>query len=179
MKTFIAHFTPMLIKNISQILIISLTLLSCNSPSAAFKERKRTKIFIQKKEAVEVILSTTSEQMSLGLSGTKESEFRKDQAMLFWYSKDGARKFWMPNTLFDLDIFFIDSQMKIIAVERNVPHHPGVQEPPAIYRTKLYHCRHVLEMRSDSPLAKKLKVGDKITFEKGFSLLEKELSTRP
>ncbi len=160
----------MLIKNILQILIISLYLTSCSSQEAIFKDRKRVIILIDNKHPVETIISNTDQQMTLGLSGTKSSEFRKDQAMIFVYKEDGMRKFWMPNTLFDLDIFFIDSQMKVVAVERDVPHHPGIQEPPSIYRTKIYHSRHVLEMRSDSPLAKKLEVGEKIIFEKGSSL---------
>lgn len=170
MKTFITYFAPMLIKNILQILIISLYLTSCSSQEVIFKDRKRVIILIDNKHPIETIISSTDQQMSLGLSGTKASEFRKDHAMLFTYKKDGLRKFWMPNTLFDLDIFFIDSQLKVVAIERNVPHHPGIQEPPPIYRTKTYHSRHVLEMRSDSPLAKKLEVGEKIIFEKGSSL---------
>jgi len=160
----------MLIKNILKSLIILLFLTSCSSQEVIFKDRQRVTILIDNQFPVETILSTTDQQMSLGLSGTEKSHFRKDHAMLFKYKKDGLRNFWMPNTLFDLDIFFIDSDLKVIAVERNVPHHPGFQEPPAIYRTKIYKCRHVLEMRSDSPLAKKLEVGEKIIFEKGSSL---------
>lgn len=160
----------MLIKNILQILIISLYFSSCNSQEILFKDRQKISFTIDNKHKVETIISETDAQKNLGLSGTKDKEFRKNQAMLFKYKKDGPRKFWMPNTYFNLDIFFIDSNFKIVAVERDVPHHPGVQEPPAIYRTKLYHCRHVLEMRSDSPLAKKLEVGQKIIFEKGSFL---------
>ncbi len=157
----------MLIKNILKTLIILLCLSSCSFSNTVFKDRKRVTLLIDGKHSIETILSISDEEKSLGLSGTKKEEFKKDHAMLFHYDQDGLRKFWMPNTLFDLDIFFLDSSMKVIAVERNVPHHPGVQEPPKIYRTKVYNCRHVLEMRSDSPLAKELEVGEKVITSKG------------
>ena len=160
----------MLIKNILKTLIILLCLTACSSSNTIFNDRKRVTLLIDGKHSIETILSVTSEEQNIGLSGTRDKDFKKNQAMLFFYKEDGMRKFWMPNTLFDLDIFFLDSNMKVIAIERNVPHHPGVQEPPAIYRTKTYNCRHVLEMRSDSPLAKELEVGEKVITSKGSYL---------
>jgi uncharacterized membrane protein (UPF0127 family) len=65
----------------------------------------------------------------------------------------------MPDTYFDLDIFFLDKDLKILEVQRNVPHYPGRQNPSKIPRTKKVLSAHVLEMKSDSPLAKELKPG--------------------
>ena len=68
-------------------------------------------------------------------------------------------KFWMPNTYFDLDLFFLDKNFKVLKVLRKVPAHPGLETPPPIFRAKPFFCRHVMEMRADSPLAAEIYEG--------------------
>ena len=113
-------------------------------------------------------------EQTLGLSGLMEKNLKNDHAMLFYYTKDGTHQFWMPDTYFNLDIFFLDKNYRVLSVERNVPHHPGMIEPPKIYRTKIHQARHVLEMKASSPLAKSLRPKQALKVTKGLSLLEKE-----
>lgn len=113
-------------------------------------------------EKIKLRLATTPEAQSRGLSGIKSHEFADNEGMLFMYNQSAPRRFWMPDTYFNLDIYFLDANFKILAVEKNVPHHPGRQEPPLIYQTKTYVSQHVLEMKSSSKISKKLKAGDKL-----------------
>ena len=113
-----------------------------------------------------------------GVSGFA-NQFKKDEGLLFFYSKKGERSFWMPDTYFPLDIFYLDKNLKILDIVRNLPSHPGFHEPPPIPRARTVISFHVLEMRSDSPLAKKLNHGDQLHWIAPISLSEIELKTRP
>lgn len=158
----------MLIKNV---LLISLFLFwgaSFASEIEIFKGRHFVTLSTSKGKEIQTVLAVTEKNKNQGLSGVQKNSFNKDQAMLFYYKKDGMRKFWMPNTYFNLDIFFLDAKLEVKYIERNVPHHPGFSEPPKIYRTKVYFSRYVLEMRSDSDLAKSIKPGHKLSLKKGF-----------
>lgn len=114
------------------------------------------------KETIHLRLAIKKDEQTKGLSGTKAKDFKDHEGMLFVYDSPGSRRFWMPDTYFNLDIYFLDSNFKIIAAEKNVPHHPGIKEPPPIYQTATYEAHHVLEMKASSPLSKKLKVGDQL-----------------
>ena len=97
--------------------------------------------------------------------------------MFFYFKNEGPRRFWMPDTYFDLDIFFLDNQFKVIALERKVPHHPGRKEP--IPRTKTYMARHVLEIPSDSPIAQYIEKGSELKWIGPPSFQEIESNIRP
>lgn len=43
----------------------------------------------------------------------------EDKGMLFVYDQEGIYPFWMKNTLIPLDIIWIDSDMKIVHINRN------------------------------------------------------------
>ena len=115
-------------------------------------------------------MAKTDEAKTRGLSGRASKDFADDQAMLFWYDDSGPRRFWMPNTHFDLDIFFLDKDFVVLDVERNVPHYPfeaaasGIHGP--IPTTRTVYAQHVLEMRASSALSKSLQPGQKIQWIK-------------
>ena len=50
--------------------------------------------------------------------------FRKsladDEGMLFMWNTSSIRRFWMKNTLINLDILFIDSDHRVIHIEESV-----------------------------------------------------------
>lgn len=126
---------------------------------------KQRNLVLSSGKELKVFMALSSKQQTQGLSGLKEHEFAKNEAMFFPGKAPMMRGFWMPDTYFNLDIFFIDQNMKIVEIERNVPHHPGRQEPPTIARTKQVFCQHVLEIRSDSPLAKELRFGQQLNWK--------------
>lgn len=181
-------------KHISILTIVSLSLF-CNISWAKTPEKSTTKSVIksskdhlQKYKAISLKLSSnevlktyiaaTNEEQTLGLSGIQDKEFEVNEAMLFYYKNDDDRMFWMPDTYFDLDIFFLDSKFTVLAVERDVPFHPGRSHSPKIPITKQIFCRHVLEIKSKSSLAKKLKPGHRLTWQGPLSQWEIESSIR-
>lgn len=121
-------------------------------------------------KSLPLILAITPEEQEKGLSGVQPNEWPGEFAMLFPSLEDTYRTFWMPDTYFDLDIFFLDKDLKIIGIERKVKHHPGRENEKLIPRTRSYLCRHVMEMHSDSSISLSLNVGDKITWKDSYSL---------
>ncbi|MBC7712391.1 MAG: DUF192 domain-containing protein [Rhizobacter sp.] len=107
-------------------------------------------------------LAITQDEHAKGLSGLKQKQFTNKEGMLFVNDGMGTRRFWMPDTYFNLDIIFLDQDLAVVDLEKNVPSHPGMIEPPVIYRTKSYQAQFVLETNAKSPFSKDLKPGDKL-----------------
>jgi uncharacterized membrane protein (UPF0127 family) len=143
------------------VLVFAAMLLSCsekNYPSVDKLPRNaELTLFSGRQLKIDLALSVSEQRR--GVSGIKDKDFANDRGILFVYWGYAQRQFWMPDTYFDLDIFFLDKDLKILEVERNVPHYPGRQNPSKIPRTKKVLSAHVLEMKSDSTLAKELKPG--------------------
>lgn len=156
--------------------IFLLTLLSLASGIALGKD-----VYLMKSPSgkqVELRLALTREEHTKGLSTLKPQEFSTKEGMLFVNPEMGLRRFWMPDTYFNLDIIFIDGNLKVVAIEKNVPAHPGVKEPPAIYKTNTYEAQFVLETKAGSPFSKKLKQNDVLKFTGPTSLSEIVSKTR-
>ena len=195
MNSFITQKPFYLIKKLSWmgiLLLLATQLLSCNdgkqkdSPVSSttrveskqstdiFNSVRFTKLSLPSGKVIETKLAITQQEQNTGLSGSQIEHFGLYQGLLFYYPFIGKRQFWMPDTYFNIDIIFLDKNLKVIAVEKNVPAHPGRQEPPRIYRTKTYLSRHVLEIRADSPLSKEINVGTQFAWISKTSLSETE-----
>ncbi|MDO9182287.1 MAG: DUF192 domain-containing protein, partial [Bacteriovorax sp.] len=167
--TTITHSTPKLIKNLVFALALSCPLAWGNeiyqikNPSGA---------------SVNLSLALTKEQHTHGLSGLKTKDFKINEGMLFVNTEMGPRRFWMPDTYFNLDIIFLDKDLKIVGIEKNVPAHPGNSEPPTIYKTETYNAQYVLETKSGASFSKKLKINDQLKFIGSNSISEIALRTR-
>jgi uncharacterized membrane protein (UPF0127 family) len=143
------------------VLIFAAILLGCAEKNYHSVDQlpRNAELTLSSGRQLKIDLALTASEQIRGISGIKAKDFAGDRGMLFVYWDYARRQFWMPDTHFDLDIFFLDKDLKILAVERNVPHYPGRQNPSKIPRTKTVLSAHVLEMKSDSPLAKELKPG--------------------
>lgn len=113
-------------------------------------------------QSFEVFLAITDAEQTQGFSGVKPEEIYDDQGMLFVGTETEFKSFWMPDTYFNLDIFFIDENLQILAVERNVKFYHGREHEELIPRTRSYLARHVLELKASSALSATIKVGDKL-----------------
>jgi len=67
---------------------------------------------------INVEIATSSQKQQSGLCCRDWLE--KDSGMLFVYEYSAVRKFWMKNTRIPLDMYWIDSDKKIIHIENNV-----------------------------------------------------------
>lgn len=129
-------------------------------------------------DVVNLSLAITRQQNIQGLSGLKSKDFKASSGMLFVNPDMSPRRFWMPDTYFNLDIIFLDQNLKIVGIEKNVPAHPGNSEPPAIYRTDSYNSQFILETKAGAIFGSKLKKNDQLKFTGSSSLSEIVLRTR-
>ena len=79
--------------------------------------------------------------------------------MLFAFTDEDPRTFWMKNTLIPLDMIFIDSDSKIVDIIENVP--PCKQDECPTYRSK-EPAQHVLEVSAGFVQDKGVKIGDQL-----------------
>lgn len=132
--------------------------------SQAFALEFKGKMQNKKGQVIDVALATTREEQTKGLSGIKSKQFKMTQGMLFVNNEMAPRKFWMPDTYFNLDIIFLDSNLKIVGIDRNALSHPGMTEPPVIYRTGIYNAQFILETKANSTFSKHLMIGDELKY---------------
>ena len=142
------------------------------SPIKLKSSLKKSHLITKDNKKISIRWAVTEKEKLQGLSGVRSKDFSKNESMLFLYPTVDSRQFWMPNTFFDLDIFFLDTNFKVLAIERNVTHHPGNKNPDKIRRTKRYLSQHVLEMRADSPHAKKIKLNDVLNIKTAVPISE-------
>ncbi len=64
-------------------------------------------------------LADTTEKRARGLMF--RNSLAKDRGMLFTFTEPKPWAFWMKNTKIPLDIIWLDSQKRIVHIERNVP----------------------------------------------------------
>lgn len=160
--------------------LLTLTLLfilfGCQSESrkAMSTLPKTVELITPSGESIKTALAIDPKDQEQGLSGIKPEDYEDNQGMLFFYLEDGERHFWMPDTYFDLDLFYLDQELKIIDVIRKLPFYVGRANPDLIPRARGIWCRHTLEMKATSPIAQKLKIGDMLKWKGEATLPETE-----
>jgi len=165
-----------LIKNL--VLTSLFTLVACNEEKLIKNIPKIITLKTVEGKLLKTHLSVTPQQQTQGLSGVGDHEFQDDEAMLFFNLETKTRSFWMPDTYFNLDIYFLNENFKIIDVDRNVKHHIGRNDYSKIPRTKSVAARHVLELKAQSNISKIMKVGDILSWESEPSAQQIELKIR-
>ena len=102
------------------------------------------------------------------------TEFPDDRAMLFVFPLDerGAKRFWMRDTLIELDILFLEDDGTVINVHENCP--PAVEQPGF---SSDRACTLVLELRGGWCAEYGLGPGDRVTLPDG--LFDRALPTNP
>ncbi len=133
---------------------------SCQSESR--KSEKIVDILTPNGAKIETRLAITQEEQERGLSGIRPEDFGENEGMLFYYQEDSDKHFWMPDTYFDLDLFYLDKDLRIVDIVRKLPHHQGRHNEALIPRARGVWCRHALEMKASSPLGQTLKIGDQL-----------------
>jgi uncharacterized membrane protein (UPF0127 family) len=106
-----------------------------------------------------VDVANTKYSLEKGLSGREP--LSDDQGMLFIFPTEDEYGFWMKDMKFPIDIIWINSQMKIVHIEKSVsPNtYPKILTPtaPAIY---------VLEISAGQSDLLNIKIGDSVIFTK-------------
>jgi Uncharacterized conserved protein len=111
---------------------------------------------------IEVELAKTRQQTERGLMFRENLE--ENKGMLFIFSKDEERYFWMKNTLIDLDIIFIDSKGKIINIAEEVPHSYIAASEEEVATAEGFG-KYVLEVNGGFAKKHNLKAGDRLNLK--------------
>lgn len=85
----------------------------------------------------------------------------KDAGMLFIFPSQQPRSFWMKNTLIALDILYIDSQLKLVSMQTNVPPCRNTSSRCPSYPS-YKPAKYVLEINAGRAKELEIKVGDKM-----------------
>ncbi len=83
--------------------------------------------------------------------------------MLFVFESNNYYTFWMKDMNFDIDIIYLDADMRIVNIFENVSKESYKKSPPETFsNTKL--AKYVLELNSGKSKSLGLKIGEKISF---------------
>lgn len=159
-------------------LLVLFSLMACQSESRGKNKveesLKPVQLVTPSGQIINTDLAISIEEQKKGLSGIKPEDFAANDGILFFYLEDGERNFWMPNTYFDIDLIYLDKDLKVIDIIRKLPHLVGTLDPELVPRARPVWCRHTLEMKAGSPLSQELKIGDKLEWKSDLSLSETE-----
>ncbi len=103
---------------------------------------------------IDIEIADNDYERQLGLMNRESME--EMQGMLFIFPEERFQSFWMMNTLFSLDILFINSQKEIVTIHKNTKPLSEQSYPssePAIY---------VLEVNAGFCERHDVKMGDKV-----------------
>lgn len=125
-------------------------------------------------EKIFVEIASTSAAQEQGLSGkSKLTEINKNQkieteGMLFVFSKSETLNFWMKDMSFDLDMVWLDENLKIVHIEKNAQAGSYNKQNPAestIFTNGNSLAKYVLEINSGLSSRLNLKVGDTLIMQ--------------
>ena len=153
-------------------------LFACQSESRNSSDHQRpiksVELVTPAGDTIQTTLAIDPKTQEQGLSGVKPEDFNDHQGMLFFYLGDEERHFWMPDTYFDLDLFYLDKDLKVIDVIRKLPFYVGRANLDLVPRARGVWCRHTLEMKAASTIAQRLKLGDRLKWKGNATLQQTE-----
>ena len=156
MRLFIQQSIPKLIIFLSFLTYLT----SCNSSSSHLKGYQTKTLTLNTGEKLTIYIADSAEKQVRGLSNIQDKDFSNNEGMLFLGEGMSPRQFWMPETFFDLDIFFLTEDFYVLDIHRNLKHSPSKsRDRSSVPLSKEVVSQHVLEIKSSSPLAKKIKRG--------------------
>jgi len=103
----------------------------------------------------------TPTQQSLGLS--LRPCLPKNAAVLFLFATDDNHGIWMKEMKFPIDVVWLNSDKKIVKIEKNMQPSSYETDPPTIYRPSK-DSSYVLEFNKGIADTLKLKEGSQLTW---------------
>ena len=123
---------------------------------------------------VKARLALTPGEQSKGLMFV--TDLPHNTGMLFVFSEDGVKNFWMKNTFINLDMVFLSGEMKAGRIFHNVPRSFAGQPESEVARADA-PARFVLELSGGTARAHGLKPGSKLGIS--FNKRKKADAVRP
>ncbi len=124
-------------------------------------QEKIKSVCIEDKKCFNVQIAETKKEMKIGLSN--RSSLNSDSGMLFVFDAENIPYFWMKDMQFPLDIIWINQNMKIVGIEKNLqpcnPANCGLFKPNE-------KAKYVIEINGNQSGQYNFKVGDFVNFSK-------------
>lgn len=125
------------------------------------QEAQNTRTILLGNKEVKVEIADEPYEHARGLMFRKS--LGQNEGMLFIFSDEEYRTFWMKNTLIPLDLIFIDSNLEIVDIKQDFQ--PCEQEPCETY-TSLGPALYVLEVNAGFAERNGIKAGDSVAIGK-------------
>jgi uncharacterized membrane protein (UPF0127 family) len=125
------------------------------------KEFQKKKIELAQKVLI-VEVAETPEQLAFGLMFRQK--LGPDEGMLFVFSEEAPRSFWMKNTLIDLSIGFFDRKRKLIDV-KEMKSGAGVPDQALPSYISAHPAKYALEMSKGWFDKNKIRIGERFNFK--------------
>ncbi|MBA3976858.1 MAG: DUF192 domain-containing protein [Nitrosopumilus sp.] len=110
---------------------------------------------------INVILAETPDQKTKGLS--VKNSLKENEGMLFIFDSPRKNSFWMKDMKFPIDIIWINSDYRIIHIEKNLP--PCTSFLICKSYSPDENSQYVLEVNSNYTTKNNITVGDKVEFD--------------
>lgn len=116
-------------------------------------EKVNTVIFGEKTYFVEISDTNTERQRGLSF----HTPLTSDEGMLFVFEKEDFHGFWMKDMLFSIDIIWIDANLRVVHIEREV----SPETYPKVFRPESKSL-YVLEILAGQSEINNIKIGDSL-----------------
>ncbi|MEA1909701.1 MAG: DUF192 domain-containing protein [Patescibacteria group bacterium] len=120
------------------------------------------KITLPNSKVINIGIADTEEERTQGLAGV--SNMLSSEGMWFVFEKESYYAFWMRGTLVNLDIIWLDKNMKIVDMRHNLEPAGEVAAPSTYKNTR--PARYVLELLGGEAKSNRLKIGDQVEFRR-------------
>jgi len=141
-------------KKVIIVLVIALVLISAIMVYVSLT--KETVVKFENVE-IEVEVADTPKEKEIGLMNREFLD--EDKGMLFVFSEEDRRTFWMKNTLIPLDIIFLDRNKRIVDIIENTT--PCYEDPCELYNSV---GMYVIEVNAGFSKKNNLSIGDIVKF---------------
>lgn len=135
---------------------------STGTRSSSVSDPLRISVRLPDDTTITAETATTPQQQARGLMFRKN--LAHDHGMLFMFSDQNPRGFWMYNTLIPLDIIWIDEDRRIVFISANTPPCPSQNPTECPNYGVGVPARYVLELAAGQAMKHNLKVGEQLNF---------------
>lgn len=142
-----------MIKRLITIVSSAFILSACSSSTFDISKYETTKLKLEQTE-ITLAIADTPELQKQGFMNTQKIPAK--QGMIFIYTEEKPRSFWMKNTYAPLDIIFLNQNLEIINISHNTS--PCIDSDPTQTNCPSYKstspAKYIIEL--PSPQAKEL-----------------------
>ena len=136
--------------------------ITCNALTIEDVKFDKAKLKLGKK-TLNIEVATTPKQLQRGLM--YRSELKEDAGMLFIFTGERNRSFWMKNTFIDLSIGFFDKDRKLLRVLDMNGVKTEMEVNPPRYQSRVL-AKYALEVNKGWFKRNKIKLGTRFTLIK-------------